>query len=348
MNDKLSIIYEPQPYIKDPRLLTSLCIYYDNVMLFHHTDITNDYSERLDTQSEELNEFLLGPFDILSSEGFIDIYTPEKVTKLFPEINQLELAIERIDENDDGIVLRLSDSNLDDLTNSIITSLNSKIVGKPTTVKDLIRSIYLYSVAKTYNIPVLTDRKYPLNNTLAIEQKVRMVSDSLAMMTINKFALPELCTLNVEDILFSREKLKDELIEFRTGILDLTYFLCKNLDGDNLKDLHYECSLLVETKIKASIMSLEKAITKNKNSRIRNLIFNAAKLILTGGNIFLTGGGIKDIISNGASLLDISKALIDTNIPEQRIASFTYRINRILSKSNRTTGQFLKPKRTRF
>lgn len=332
VNDKLSIIYEPHPYIRDLRLLTSLCIYYDDVKLFHHTEISDNYDEWLETQSEELNEFLTGPFDILSNEGFIDIYTPKKVGEIFPETNDLKVSINAVDQNEEGVILRI-DKTQNDLTKTIISSINPSITGKSANVRDLIRAINLYSVASTYNIPILTNQNYipSIGNGLTAEQKVRMVSDSLAMMTINRFALPELCAQNVEDIIVAREKLKDELIEFRSGILDLTYFLCKNLNSDNVKDLHYECSLLVETKIKASIMSLEQAIIKNKNSKIKNLIFNTSKLIMTGGSIFLAGGSLKEVISNGASLLDISKDLIDTSIPEQRIASFTYRTNRLFS-----------------
>lgn len=332
LNEKLSIIYEPKPYIKDLRMLTSLCIYYDDIKLFHHTEISDDYSEWLEKHSKEFNDFLLGPYDILSYEGILDIYTPERVSQLFPETNDLELSINGIDNNDDGIVFDIDNSQvINKLTKSIFTSLNPRIIGKKPKVSDLIRAINIYSVAEIYNIPIMTNKDYSIGDNLTAEQTVRMISDKLAIMTINKFALPELCAQNIEDIIVAREKLKDELIEFRTGILDLTYHLCKNINN-NVRDLQYECSLLVETKIKASIMNLENAINKNKSKRIRNLIFNTSKLILTGSNIFLAGATLKDIISNGTSLLDISKDLVNSNIPEERIASFTYNTKRILSK----------------
>lgn len=35
-NEQTRVIYEPSAYINDSRLLTTLCIYYDQVMLFHH------------------------------------------------------------------------------------------------------------------------------------------------------------------------------------------------------------------------------------------------------------------------------------------------------------------------
>lgn len=284
-------------------------------------------------ESEEFYQFLNGPYKLLSKENVIMIYTPENTDFYFPEANNVELSIDNIKAEEDGqkqVVLELKNDEMNSVTNAMLTSVHPKNLGRQASVNDLMRATLVYGVAETAHIPIITNKPYISHSVNNTRKQIEMFSNKLAIMTLEKFAVPQLFARNYEDIIVARESLKDELLEYKASILELTYLLCKNAQPLELFDLHLECTLLIDTKIKASIMRLEESIRQHRKSKIRNLVVNGGKILLSGGNVLIAGEGLKHIIENGLNLIDATNNLLDCNIPENRIASFVYKANNIL------------------
>lgn len=96
MSDKSRIIYEPSYVIKDRRLLTTLCILYDEVMLFNDKSMEDEllFLKSLEANVEVFNKikFIEDTLYLLSSEGALDI-------------SRLTIAISKVSSGDFDIYL---------------------------------------------------------------------------------------------------------------------------------------------------------------------------------------------------------------------------------------------------
>ena len=188
-------------------------------------------------------------------------------------------------------------------------------------IKYFRRLINLYSVSNVYNIPIfsISDKRIIVNN----KEYVDFLANSLAVKTICQLALPEMVTCNVEDILNARDILKDELIEFKSGILELSYILHHGIKNrNNFEEINSECEILVNTKVKAAVCSLENKIKKSRNRRIKNLILTGSKILLSGGNLLSLGSQGKELMENGLELVDSLKGISEFEKPEHKIATY--------------------------
>ncbi|APC41036.1 hypothetical protein [Clostridium estertheticum] len=340
-DNKSRIIYEPSFVIQNPKVLTSLCMFYDEVMLFNSKPIDDEIQKLeelkekglIDTKGIAKLDFINGPLKILSNENVLNVYDAKKCSEVFVEANELDLDLELIDKPG-HLGFKIQNSKMNNLTKNIVQAIlsgnNNKI-----TVSELIRAANIYSVAEAYSIPIFSGHE-SYNSGVKIDNKdyVSFLSENLAIMSICELALPEMVTQNPEDILIAREKLKDELLEFKAGILELTYLLHQKIDSNrsSYNQIANECTVLINTKIKASLISLENKINKNKNKRIKNMIVIGAKLLLSGGNIFTCANEAKSIIESGISIADNLSSLINIDKPEHKIASYIFKFNNRFNK----------------
>lgn len=341
--DKLKIIYEPSFIIDNPRILTSLCVFYDEVMLFNHQSI-----EKEKMKLEELKEnnlmnhddfsrlnFINGPLKILSQENILKVYDTESASKTFEKIDDIEIGVSELKEENGKLLLKFNNLDINRVTNNLAQTValanrtNTKLV-----LTDFIRLINVYSVAEVYDIPIFSTGINKKSQVKIDERNyVNLLSENLAIMSICELALPEMITQDPEDILIAREKLKDELLEFKAGILELTYALHERINNDfSYNHLVNECSILVNTRIKSSLMSLESKMRQHKSKKIKNMIFLGTKLILSGGNIFACGKEAKDFIEGGMTFMDTLTSLQSLDKPEHKIASFALRLNKQLRR----------------
>lgn len=323
MIDKTRIIYEPSYIIKDKRLLTTLCILYDEVMLFNDKSIEDELlllkslqeNNKDDIEIGSKIKFIEDTLCFLSSEGVLGYYDSNNTSEIFPESDEVEINFS-IEEKNNKIFIK-PDEKINKLTMDLINSVQNKKLK----ISDFRRNINLYSVSNLYNIPVFTlsNNRQVLNN----KQYVDFLMNNLAVKSIFELALPEMITSDIDDILYAREKLKDELIEFKSAMLELTYTLHQSLNS--VKDFEYinnECEILVNTKVRAAAYSLEHKLKTNKNRRIRDLILTGSKILLSGGNLLSLGQSGKELIENGIGFYESIRDINDIQRPEDKIATF--------------------------
>ena len=337
--DKLKIIYSPSLIIKDPKILTTLCLLYDEVMLFNNDSIEEEVqildelfqTGQVTNELIEKSKFISGPLETLSKESILRVYTPNLVKEVYPESRKLEVDLKIKDNYAEcgRIEMFMAKPNVNNFTQIILSNI-ALLPG--VTVDELVRLLNIYSVAEAYDIPIINDGIH-----LQSKNYQRLLSDAVTLMSMCKFVLPGLTCDNPDTILEARYALKDELIEFRSGVLELTYLLHQRVNRNcTYEDLKFECSMLVNTKIKSSIMSLENKIKCHRNKKIKNLIITTAKLILSGGNLISCRNDIKDVLDGGNSFLDTLANAGGLEKPEHKIASFIIGINQKLSRASIT------------
>lgn len=335
MKKKSQIIYEPSHLIEDPMILTTLCIMYDEVLLFNSRTIDEEIqlleTERpINAETRNISnklEFIKGPLKILSSENIIKYYDPKKSIESFPKTGELDINLSVGTGEGDGKLILTSKGEINNFTKDYFENFDTSII---TSLSDVSRYTAMYSVAHSYQIPLLSfgnERKYIDDN-----HYVDFLANSLAVKSICELGLPQLTTSNPEDIIIARESLKDELIEFKSGILDLSYFLHQATKSkDSIQDINREVNILVNTKIKSSVISLENKIKMNKNKRIRDIIISGGKILLSGGNLLTLGQSIKDITTNGLDLLDNLNNINGSDVPEHKIATYLLKTQKIFN-----------------
>ncbi|MCL4518419.1 MAG: hypothetical protein M1587_04405 [Thaumarchaeota archaeon] len=169
-------------------------------------------------------------------------------------------------------------------------------------------------------------RQLEVPKTEVIDNTVDCVTQFLTHKIIEKLALPELRAYHVEDILEARLKLKTELLEFKAGILDLVWLLGQRVDlNGDLSGLEKECNILIETKIKAALMSLEAKINSHEDKRIRRMLRGIANVMLEIGKAFIAPDLSGALLSGSSAAIKAAEAL-DVQRPEVQVASFIYKI----------------------
>lgn len=208
MSDKSRIIYEPSYVIKDRRLLTTLCILYDEVMLFNDKSIED---ELLFLKSLEANKkanvdvfnkikFIEETLYLLSSEGALGYYDFKKTNNSFPKILNTEVNLSIEEENNKVLI------KVDEKVNKLTADLINCVQMNRLKISDFIRAINLYSVSNVYNIPIFAigNQRLVLDN----RQYVDFLTNNLAVKSMCELALPEIVTNDIEEILYAKDILK--------------------------------------------------------------------------------------------------------------------------------------------
>lgn len=147
----------------------------------------------------------------------------------------------------------------------------------------------------------------------------RELAATLAQSAICQLALPDVRAIHVEDILEARTELKDELLEFRAGILKLTWLLYQRVENKNdLEQIRQEAGTLVNTIIKGSLLSLENRMRRHKKKRIRRMLFGTGRVLVDAGTLSLA--------SLGKIFLKIAGEVNSVKPPEDQVATYLYRL----------------------
>jgi hypothetical protein len=154
--------------------------------------------------------------------------------------------------------------------------------------------------------------------------RTERLSEVLATTAISRLALPQVRPLHVDDLLEARTALIDELLEFRAAILNLTWLLHQQVkDEDDLAKIRREADVLVDTRIKAAVLSLENRMRQHKNKRIRRMLFGTGKVLVDACTLSLS--------SLGKGLLTLAGEIDKTKPPEDQVATYLYRLKRQLT-----------------
>jgi hypothetical protein len=155
------------------------------------------------------------------------------------------------------------------------------------------------------------------------------LSEVLATTAIAQLALPEIRPSHVDDLLEARTALRDELLEFRAGILNLTWLLHQQIKGENdLTEIRQEADMLVSTKIKAAMLSLEHRMRQHENKRIRRMLFGTGRVLVDAAKLLLPGGWQEKLITGGKALLQTATEINSSNPPEDQVATYLYKLKR--------------------
>lgn len=323
LSEKSEVIYFPDSIIENPSTLTSLCLFHDEVILFFTKDPYLQlkelkrkyyrYHEIPSVQFHNYISFIQGPLKLLSEATLLTAISPDMFDKRFSNANNLEVSYQL----------------LQNISDSINESKPRK--SKYITVGELLRSIMAYSAALKYDLPLVTDKLFlPANSIKHTKQEIGLLADILSRSAIANLALPDLRAQHPEDIILAKRELKDELIEYRAGILSLTYMLRQNISSKaNLLEISNEADILVNTRIKAALLNLEFKIAKHNNTRLKRMLFGTAKVGLELVKLFLPSSIPDKIITGSKSLFELATAIDDNKVPEIQMASFLYGVRNI-------------------
>lgn len=221
MNTKKSIIYEPDFIILNPELLTSLCLYYDQIILHGHKTLDEELSQILYERKPNYQtkaSFIKNTLNTLLQENIASYYDSQSIGMLNSPLIVQDMEIDGIEYKEDRIVLKLNPHR----AHFTIKEDNRPTNKPPMTSHQLARAINTEILSDALGIPKLMV-DYPLIENPDMITWSNSVSNKLALQSLCTLALPRLYSTNVEDIVYLRSALKDELTEFKSGILQLTY-----------------------------------------------------------------------------------------------------------------------------
>jgi len=153
------------------------------------------------------------------------------------------------------------------------------------------------------------------------------LSSHLAQSAISSLALPNINIRQIEDLCTLRENFKEELHDFRAGILDLTWLLHQQVTNCNdLDSIRNEANYLVKTKIASALMSLENKIKAHSKSTFKRVLFTTGKVIVEAAKLFRPGSLSEKLISGGASIVTLASNSENDKSPENQVASYIYKL----------------------
>lgn len=312
-----AIIYEPDFIILNNELLTSLCVYFDELILISNKNIEDELNQIIEekkenyTQKEQYIKNILRP---LSQEGIVTLYDGEEVTRICPISSQIDIGEFDIRMENGKAILDISAMADNEMARAIVEKVLNHC-----TVSDLMRFISAYTLSMEYNIPIIRDE---VNNS---QYRAQSLADLFATKILCKLAVPKLNATSPENIIKIRGELKDELIEFRAGVLDMTYLLYQSIRStpNDVRDINREIEMLIDTKVKSAVMSLEYKIKSNRKKCFSNIVIEGGKFLISGALLKLGLGNTVSTLNNSAALLQSFSDMRDiTNKPEDRIASY--------------------------
>jgi hypothetical protein len=326
---KTRVIYGDAPLIDDMGMLTTLSLLNDEVLLFGSETLSDELAMSREKNSEGLlpgeKSIQERMMEMLIPEGVIAFYAPNDVNAEFPGAGHIELpgitGIEQVDVDGKAVFMFTTDnSKLNPFSRLVLQGIGQKI----RTVNSVLRELRLLSAAAEAALPIVCESIHiGLSPT---SSKVSEVASFLAHRTLQRLALPELHAYYPEDILEARLKLKNELQEFRSGILELVWLLHQTSDiRGNLEGLGRQCDILIETKIVSAVSQLERAIISHESKKIRRILKTTGGALLDLGRSLLTPSLAGALLGGSGALLKISEAL-EVRPPTLQIASFVYKV----------------------
>jgi len=322
MTDKSIVVWHPNLVyaVPDVSEWTSICLFHDQVVLcspFLRTETeSNPFLVCFETRSDSKEMFaLIDKIQLLTKHKIIRLITPEEFNQ------QVVMDLHKVREPciPHGLVKRFSqfvDQNLKGTKVEQDTALEAL---------DLCGAMMSCLTSEAYLYPLVTSdinlQDHP--NT----QPIETLSDILARSAICQFALPDVRAVHVEDLLEVRNELKDQLLEFRVGILKLTWLLHQQIKNKNdLKQIRQEADALTDTVIKGSLVSLENRMRQHKNKRIKRMLFGTGKVLVEAAKLFLPGGVTEKMIATGKSFLQMATELDSVKPPEDQVAAYLYKL----------------------
>ncbi|MCS4250327.1 hypothetical protein [Pseudomonas sp. BIGb0164] len=326
---KTRVIYGDAPFIEDMGVLTTLCLLNDEVLLFGSKTLSehlDDHWEKRDasnmSSTRSVAEEML---EVLLPEGVISFYSPSEAVAAFPGGGSLEIPgiAFRVEELHDTtrVVMDTDESKLNDFSRLLLGGLTG---GPKRTVSSMLRDASVLAASMDASIPIVC--KQSQISLTPSNSRVFEVSAFLAQRTFQRLALPELQAYHPEDILEARKKLKDELLEFKAGILELVWLLHQKTDiGGDLNGLGRECDILIDTKISAAVLQLERAIATHESKKIRRILKVTGGALLELGKSLLTPSIAGSLLGASGAALKIAEGM-GAKAPSIQIASFVYRV----------------------
>lgn len=318
--NKSVVIYYPDFVINDPRLLTTLCLYHDKILLF----LRNSPDETLGALGEKIKSeinlqedhskfksFISSPLPQLSEAGLLQVVTSNDCDLLFPKAGELQINKKIIQE--------------------IITTHHNPHLGmaRGTTVGQLIRALNAYSVAKRYDIPLVGDFGFHQATTSSAKSEIHSMANILAHSAITHLALPDIVAFEPEDILFVRDRFKNELAEFRIGILELSWLLRQGVKNkEDLAEVKYEAEIIVNSKIQAALLSLERKIKSHEKAKVKRILTTSGKILINCVKLFLPTGVSDMILSGSKGIFELAMNLDASKSPNDQVASFIYQLRK--------------------
>jgi hypothetical protein len=194
------------------------------------------------------------------------------------------------------------------------------------TYAQMVLTSYLHSQAHAFPMTV--------SNTVlpqSTAQPADVLTELLAQAAIAQLVLPNITVIAADDLLDVRTKLRDELLSFQEGILNLSWLLHEQVrNSGDLKMLRREADMLVNTKIKAAVLSLEHRMQQHENKRIRRMLFGTGRVLVDAAKMFLPGGIQEKLVAGGKALLQTATEIDSAKPPEDQVATYLYKLKRHL------------------
>jgi len=276
------VIYGNAPFITDMRLLTSLCLLNDKVILIGSTSL-REQLEQNTSRDHVANSVISQTVEVLIPEGVVWFVSPSELDNHF-----LGRGSVRSREMPGEDTVQISIKVAKFLTQWFLGGFSSD----GPTVPAVIRDMSIAAASLSSGLPIEFEKE--LVSLSASPSRVPEVAGFLAQRTFERLVFSELEAYHVEDILEARLKLGSELQAFRAGIRELVWLLHQRMDiTAELEGLEKECDILIETKILAALSNLERAIAAHESKTVRRIL----KVI-------------------GGAVLEIGKSLVSPTIAE--------------------------------
>jgi hypothetical protein len=187
-----------------------------------------------------------------------------------------------------------------------------------------------YCISTRFGIPLCSDSPVPAA-AIADTKTAYMQSfaDELARSALCQLALPEIAAIGPERILEVREKLKDELLEFRIGISKIAWLLRQRTELG--EDVVMEVDAMVQTLIQPSLFGFENRVRKHEDKWISRLLFGTGRVLVDVAKMFLAGGITEAFAAAGKSFIQAAMELNGAKPPEEQVVSYLYHVKQRLS-----------------
>lgn len=332
--DKSIVVWYPRltQTIPDARVFTSLCLFHDKVVLCsflccsdEDSDEAQDFQERTLAYWQTKPDYeeriaFINTFQFLAKQNVIHLITPNKFPQVandFVKADRTHLPYGLIDRFRNFI-----DTGLEGIKDKDVESQAVKMAE----ALDLTEAITSCQASNAYNYPLVTDEAY-ISIANSEEKSAEILSEVLTQSAICQFALPDVKAIHIDDLLEARIELKDELLEFRAGILKLTWLLHQRVENKNdLEQIRQEADTLVNTVIKGSLLSLENRMRQHKKKAIRRILFGTSRVLVEAAKLFLPSGAAEKMISGGKGLLQLAMEIDSAKPPEDQVAMYLYRL----------------------
>ena len=310
--DESIVVWHPSSSVPDAREWASLCLFNDRIVIFYACGIqagkafyenviskTDGVHKTASGATKQINEDnrnaivchnFLRTLEVLERENVVRIITHEEVHKM--------------------------PSQFLTWSSEVFNSVMLQAGHGPAAVETLIS----LGLSRYYSCPFISDY-ISLREDMA---KAEILLQVLAKCTICQLALPDVRAFHVEDILEARTELKDQLVEFRNGMRDLTWYLYLPAKNRNeIDEIRQDANVLVNTKIAAALMALERRIRQHKKKRIRRMLFSTSRVLID--------AGMFSCVSLGKTLLRIAGEIDNVKPPEDQVATYLYRLKERLT-----------------